>query len=86
MQEILKQPQYEPMEVEDQVIVVYAGTHGYADNVELDRMEHWESSLLRFMEANHPEIMQNILKETRLTDEIEESLNQALSEFMSTWQ
>lgn len=85
MQEILKQPQYRPMEVEEQVIVIYAGTHGYADNVELDQMVQWENMLINYMEANHPEIGKQILKEKRLTDELEKALSAALTEFMSTW-
>jgi len=47
MQEILKQPQYQPMDVENQVIVIYAGTNGYADGVPLDKMTQWQADLIR---------------------------------------
>jgi len=56
LQEILKQPQYEPMDLSDQVIVIYAGTHGYADKVPIERMRSWELSLLRYMETCYLEI------------------------------
>ncbi|HRQ25335.1 MAG TPA: F0F1 ATP synthase subunit alpha, partial [Anaerolineales bacterium] len=56
MQELLKQPQYQPMEMEEQVIVIFAGTNGYADNVPLDRMGQWQADLVRYMATSHPEI------------------------------
>ena len=55
LQEILKQSQYQPMSLENQVIEIFAGTRGYADGVALDRMKAWESALLRYMETSHPE-------------------------------
>ena len=54
LQEILKQPQYEPMSLENQVIVIFAGTQGFADKVPLERMRAWEQAVLRFMETSHP--------------------------------
>ena len=52
LQEILKQPQYQPMSLENMVMVIYAGTQGFADQVPLDRMRAWETALLRFMETS----------------------------------
>lgn len=86
LQEILKQPQYEPMSLENQVIEIFAGTQGYADKVSIDRMRAWEIALLRFMETSHPEIGKSIAEEKRLTPETEEKLRQALDVFMTTWQ
>ncbi len=54
LQEILKQPQYEPMSLENQVMVIFAGTKGFADKVPLERMRAWEQALLRFMETSLP--------------------------------
>jgi F-type H+-transporting ATPase subunit alpha len=85
LQEILKQPQYEPVSLENQVIAIYAGTHGYADEVELDRMREWETSLMRFMASSYPEIVKSIAEEKRISDELESSLNLALETFKSTW-
>ncbi len=85
LQEILKQPQYEPISLANQVIVLYAGTQGYSDGVELDRMDDWKAALLRFMEASRPEIGRDIAEKKRLTEETEETLTEALDAFMSTW-
>jgi F-type H+-transporting ATPase subunit alpha len=86
LQEILKQPQYQPLSLEHQVIEIFAGTRGFADTVSLDRMRQWETSLLRYMDTSHPEIGKSIIEEKRISPEIEEKLVQALEAFMSTWQ
>ncbi len=86
LQEILKQPQYEPMSLEDQVIVIFAGTQGFADHVSLDKMRAWETALLRYMRASHPEIGADILEKKRITDETMASLREALKAFASSWQ
>lgn len=86
LQEILKQPQYEPMSLENQVMVIFAGTQGYADKVPLDRMRAWETALLRYMETSHPEIGRDIAEKKRITDETMAALRSALDEFTRTWQ
>ena len=86
LQEILKQPQYQPLSLENQVTEIFAGTRGYADNVSLDQMRRWETLLLRYMDTSHPEIGKSILDDKRITPETEEMLIQALTAFMSTWQ
>ena len=86
LQEILKQPQYEPLSLENQVIEIYAGTRGYADNVPLERMRAWEVALLRFMEVSYPDIGKSIRVEKRIIPETEEKLKQALEAFGSSWQ
>jgi F-type H+/Na+-transporting ATPase subunit alpha len=86
LQEILKQPQYEPMSLENQVMVIFAGTQGFADQVPLDRMRTWEVALLRYMEASHPELGKDIAEKKRITDETQEALRSALEAFTSMWQ
>jgi F-type H+-transporting ATPase subunit alpha len=86
LQEILKQPQYEPMSLENQVIVIFAGTNGYADKVELTRMRAWEVALLRYMETTHPEVGRDISANSRITDENMPALRSAIESFMATWQ
>ena len=81
LQEILKQPQYEPVSLDNQVILIYAGTQGYADDVDLDRMRMWETSLLRFMGTSYPEIGSDINKKKQLTEENEAKLRTALDAF-----
>lgn len=86
MQEILKQPQYEPVSLENQVITLFAGTNGFADEVPLESMRAWETDLLRYMLTSHPDIGKAIADEKRISDETEEKLRQALETFKSTWQ
>ena len=85
MQEILKQPQYSPVPLEHEIIVIYAATHGYADNVPLEKMRQWEQDLLRYMDTSHPEIGRTIISEGRLTAETEEQLKAALDAFIAGW-
>jgi len=86
LQEMLKQPQYQPASLENQVIMLYAGTKGFSDNVPLDQMVEWEASLLRFMETSNPGIGKEIADRKLISDETESKLDQALETFMSTWQ
>jgi F-type H+/Na+-transporting ATPase subunit alpha len=86
LQEILKQPQYEPMSLENQVMVIFAGTQGYADKVPLDRMRAWETTLLRYLDASYPEIGKDIAENKRISDETMAKLRSALDSFTSTWQ
>jgi F-type H+-transporting ATPase subunit alpha len=86
MQEILKQPQYKPVSLEDQVIVLFAGTNGFADEVPLEEMKTWEADLLRYMASSHPEIGKAITEEKRISNDTEAKLRQALETFKNTWQ
>ena len=86
MQEILKQPQYEPMSLENQVLVLFAGTQGFADTVPIEKMKKWEIELLRYLSASHPELGRDIAANKRITEENEKALRTALSAFQVTWQ
>ncbi len=85
LQEILKQPQYEPMPLEHQVIVLFAGTQGYADDVPLELMKKWESSLIKFMDSSYPDIVKEINEKKIISDETRTKLITALDNFKSTW-
>jgi F-type H+/Na+-transporting ATPase subunit alpha len=85
LQELLKQPQYSPYSLEQQVIVLFAGTNGFADKIPLERTRAWEVELLRFMETSHPEIGRDIAEKKRLTDENIERLREVLDTFNSTF-
>src|SRR5512141_1775338 len=85
MQEILKQPQYRPAELEDQVIVIFAGTNGYADLVPLEHMAAWQADMLKFMETSHPEVAKEIAGKKVITDTNRERLKKALDTFRITW-
>ena len=86
MQEILKQPQYAPVPLANQVMVIFAATNGFADAVPLERMRDWEVDLIRYMDNAHPEVGKAIANELRITDETDAKLRQALETFKNTWQ
>jgi F-type H+-transporting ATPase subunit alpha len=79
--ELLKQPQYSPMAVEDQVMVIYAGTKGWLDDLEVAKVQPWHDDFLTFMADKHPEVGAAIASIKEMTDEIKTDLNAALEEF-----
>jgi F-type H+-transporting ATPase subunit alpha len=79
--ELLKQPQYRPVAVENQAMVLYAAINGYFDDVPLDKIAAFEENLYRFLEANHPEVGQAIVKEKEMSKETEVALKEAINEF-----
>ena len=86
LQEILKQPQYEPLELEEEVVAIFAGTRGYADEVPVDRITDWERALLRNIESSHPEVIGEIAEKKEITEETESKLRDAILAFMKSWQ
>jgi F-type H+-transporting ATPase subunit alpha len=84
--EILKQPQYQPLPLEDEVMVIYAGTRGYTDTIALDQMKNWEAGFRRFMETSHPEIGRDIAEKKLIAPETEEKLKEAIKAFNAGWQ
>ncbi|MGA9350060.1 MAG: F0F1 ATP synthase subunit alpha [Anaerolineae bacterium] len=79
--EILKQPQYVPMPLEQQVMIIYAVTNGFLDHVPVGEVRNWESNLHRFMSDMHPEIVQAIATRKELPDELMGALDGAIQEF-----
>lgn len=84
--ELLKQPQYVPVSLSNQVIAIYAGTRGYADKIPVEKMNRWETALLQFIDAQYPQISQSINDTFKLTEENEAVLKQALEAFSSGWE
>ena len=83
--EILKQPQYEPVPLEEQVMIIYAGTHGYLDHVPVAKVREYERAFLNFMRTMHPEVGADIAARKELTKETEQALQRALEEFNRRW-
>ncbi len=81
MVEILKQGQYEPLDVIDQVLIIYAGTRGYLDKVPVKEVGQWEKQFLTFMQDQKPEIRQKIKDTQDLDDETMAAINAAIGEF-----
>ena len=85
LQEILKQAQYEPMSLSDQVMLIYAGVNGYADEIALERMQEWESALLRAMSTSYPHLGNEIVESGNITESVELELKSALDTFNTAW-
>ena len=79
--EVLKQPQYSPYPVEDQVQAIYVAVKGYLDDIGVDEVVDFEHQILAFLHSSHPEIGEDIEKNKKLTDENEERLKAAIVEF-----
>ena len=85
IKEMLKQPQYKPMPVEKQVVIIYAATKKYLIDIPVDRILEFESGLFEHISTKYPELFEKIQTEKKLTDEIEESLVTAIKEFKETF-
>jgi len=79
--EILKQDQYHPMPVEEQVIVIFAATRGYIDDVPLERIRDFERELLQFLRSEKDYILEEIRTEKALSDELMKQIGEAINEF-----
>jgi F-type H+-transporting ATPase subunit alpha len=83
--EVLKQPQYQPMDVEKQVLLIWAATNGYIDDIAVEDVRQFESNLLKFVESSHPGVLAAIADKKSITDEIKGDLKQLLDDFKDEW-
>jgi F-type H+/Na+-transporting ATPase subunit alpha len=81
--EVLKQRQYDPMRVEHQVMVIYAVTNGYLDEVPVERIQAWEAGFHEFLREQRPDIGRAIRESGTLSDEIVEKLKAAIEDYNS---
>jgi F-type H+/Na+-transporting ATPase subunit alpha len=81
MTEVLKQEQYRPMEVEQQVVSIYAAGNGYLDEVSLDNVKAFESEMLEWLDQRHPEYLREIRESGKFSDELQANVGTALKEF-----
>lgn len=81
MVEILKQPQYKPLHVIDQIMIIYAGNSGGLDKVDRKKVKDWEEQFVTFMKDQKPEVRQLLAKEKKMTDEVVKALDAAIAEF-----
>src|SRR5438094_2548930 len=79
--EILKQPQYEPVPVERQVAIIFAGTNGYLDNIAVSELRTFETELHKFIEARHPQLFPALAEKKQLDDQLKGALDAAVKEF-----
>ncbi|MFQ5808083.1 MAG: F0F1 ATP synthase subunit alpha [Armatimonadota bacterium] len=85
MVEVLKQGQYEPMHVTDQVISIFAGIKGYLDDIDPGEIRGLEPELIAFVRERHPEVAAQLDAVVEYTDQMERGLDRAVSEFMESW-
>ncbi|GAB6190275.1 F0F1 ATP synthase subunit alpha [Desulfocastanea catecholica] len=83
--EILKQPQYQPLPMEKQVVILYSGSNGYLDKLPVDTLADYEKELYSYIESNEPSIFTDLVQEKQFTDAIKEKLNKVLTSFGDTF-
>ena len=74
------------MSLADQVIILFAGTNGYADQVPIPNMAQWQADLLRYMESSFPEVGRDIVEKKMISDSNRQNLVKALDAFAQSWQ
>lgn len=83
--EVLKQPQYQPLPVEKQVIIIYAATNGFLDAVDVDRVSTYESELFAFLDTRRAQLLSTLADKKQIDDQLKADLNQTLTEFGQTF-
>lgn len=79
--ELLKQPQYQPLPVEKQIVLIYAGTNGWVDDYPVNCLRRFEQELYAFFDTKYSNLLEAIRTQKQLTDEIRKQLDSALEEF-----
>ena len=85
MSELLKQDQYKPMRLSQQVLVLYAGVHGYTDHIAVEQVRDYEQKLLAWADVQHKPLMEKLDSATELTDELTVSMDDALTQFQTVF-
>ena len=85
MVELLKQAQYQPMDVAEQIISIYAGTRGHLDDIAVSRVKDFETGLLQYVKDRKPELLKQIRDVADLTSEIEESIKSVIAAFKASF-
>jgi F-type H+-transporting ATPase subunit alpha len=83
--ELLKQPQYQPRELVDQVALLYAGTRGYLDAIPVHRVKDWQTAFLRALHTRYTDIADDITSKKDITPETDAALKAAIQEFNAGW-
>lgn len=85
MVETLKQAQYSPLKVDEQILVIYTAVRGFLSDIPVNQVVNFQRDFLKFMNSNHSEIGQTIVEKQKLDDALEASINSAIEEFKSTY-
>lgn len=79
--ELLKQPQFVPLPVEKQILVIYAGTNGFVDEYPVESLKKYEDELQNFVASKHPELLKEISEKKQIDDSLKSNINAVLNEF-----
>ena len=79
--EVLKQPQYEPLAVEKQILIIYAGTNGFLDTVEVDRIDEYETELHQYVEGREASLFTDLVARGTIDDDLKTRIETVLKEF-----
>ena len=79
--EILRQPQNQPLPVEKQVMILFAGTKGFLDKYPVDVVAKYEAGLHQFIEERYPQVLKDLAEKNEITDELSEQMTKALNEY-----
>ncbi|MDM7922709.1 MAG: F0F1 ATP synthase subunit alpha [Pyrinomonadaceae bacterium] len=82
--EILKQGQYQPMQVEDQVIIIWTVTNGFADDIAVEDLKHFEEEMLDYMKNSHPGVMNTLREKKNIDDALKAEMKEAIEDFKAT--
>ena len=85
LMEILKQGQYSPMAIEEQVVVIFAATNGFLDEIPVDSIGQFETEVIDYIKVKSPKLLPEIAEKKELTDEINKTLENNLQEFLKTF-
>ncbi|MBP5225649.1 MAG: F0F1 ATP synthase subunit alpha, partial [Lachnospiraceae bacterium] len=86
IREMLKQNQYEPLPVEYEVLIIYAATRKYLLKIEKDQVRYFEKKLFDYVERRHPEVLQKIRDDKKISEELETMLNSVIEEYLTEYQ
>jgi F-type H+-transporting ATPase subunit alpha len=81
LQEVLKQQQYQPIAMCDQVIMLFAATNGFADNIPVSDIKDWSNGLVKYISTVHPKYREEIIKDKKISPELEKNLKESLTQY-----
>jgi F-type H+-transporting ATPase subunit alpha len=84
--ELLKQPQYQPMSAEKEVMSLYSGTRGFLDTIPVEKVLQYEQQMIAFVERKYPEILAEIKEQNKIGDDLDKKMAAALTEFAGVFQ
>ncbi len=85
LMELLKQPQYSPWRLDHQVMLIYAGSRGFLDDVAVDQISRWQQEFVRYMDTAQPDVGRPIMESGAWNDDVETALQQAVEDFNANW-